>query len=267
MKKLKGFTLTELMIALAVLGILVAVVTPAIMKTRPDRNKMMVKKAYYVVENIVSNLINNPALYPDNTDNCFTGSAPTADSPCYWGFEDIRGVRYNGDTHFRPTPTSGQIEISGDNKFPILFLEQLNRKAFTHDDGLMASITTNDGITWIFYPETGQPAWPAVTADHMAGVTWRKAANAGTSPNVALGGADHTMAFSGKKILLIDVNGVNNGPNCCQATSNASVCAACADPTDFDRFRIWISPDGRLEIDPSDALASDYVTINARVRD
>lgn len=37
MKKLKGFTLTELMVAMGVIGILVAVVTPAIMKTRPNK--------------------------------------------------------------------------------------------------------------------------------------------------------------------------------------------------------------------------------------
>lgn len=39
MRRLKGFTLTELMVAMAVIGILVAVVTPAIMKTRPNKNK------------------------------------------------------------------------------------------------------------------------------------------------------------------------------------------------------------------------------------
>ena len=82
MKKFKGFTMAELMIALVVLGVLVAVVTPAIMKTRPDKNKMMIKKAYYVVEGIVTNLINNPALYPDNTDNCCpTDTSPEADRP------------------------------------------------------------------------------------------------------------------------------------------------------------------------------------------
>ena len=46
MRRLKGFTLTELMIALAVIGILVAIVTPTIMKTRPNKNKMMIKKTY-----------------------------------------------------------------------------------------------------------------------------------------------------------------------------------------------------------------------------
>ena len=44
MRRFKGFTLTELMVSLAVIGILVAVVTPAIMKTRPNKNKMMVKR-------------------------------------------------------------------------------------------------------------------------------------------------------------------------------------------------------------------------------
>ena len=62
MRRFKGFTLTELMIALAVLGILVAVVTPAIMRARPNKNKMMVKKTFYTVENIVSSLINDETL-------------------------------------------------------------------------------------------------------------------------------------------------------------------------------------------------------------
>ena len=53
MRRLKGFTLSELMVALAVIGILVAIVTPTIMKTRPNKKKMMIKNTFYTTERCV----------------------------------------------------------------------------------------------------------------------------------------------------------------------------------------------------------------------
>lgn len=102
MKKLKGFTLTELMVAMGVIGILVAVVTPAIMKTRPNKNKMMIKKSFYTAEQIVSTLINDERLYPDMKEICDRGVVEGKDPTkvyCAFGFDYDNSVRYEGETY------------------------------------------------------------------------------------------------------------------------------------------------------------------------
>ena len=47
MKKKFGFTLSELLFAVAVLCVIIAVVTPSIVKISPDTDGVMVKRAYY----------------------------------------------------------------------------------------------------------------------------------------------------------------------------------------------------------------------------
>jgi len=138
MKKFRGFTLTELMVALAVIGILTAVVTPAIMKIKPNKNKMMTKKAYYTAENIVNSLVNNQLYYPDMSDACYDGTA-TDDIYCAKGFdytekaEDIDGEEYSGST-----------------KFAQLFASKLNIQKGSADtaENIAAGLTTTDGMTW-----------------------------------------------------------------------------------------------------------------------
>ena len=144
MRRFKGFTLTELMVALAVIGILVAVVTPAIMKTRPNKNKMMVKKTFYTTEQIVSTLINDERLYPDMHDACgdgFVSASP--DVYCAYGFDYTEPVEYEGETY------------SGDSKFAELFKSRLNVKTETNNDLIFY---TTDGVKWDLTGLEG--AWP-----------------------------------------------------------------------------------------------------------
>ena len=147
MRRFKGFTLTELMIALAVIGILVAVVTPAIMKTRPNKNKMMVKKTFYTTEQIVSTLINDERLYPDMRDVCGEGVVPGADPNvyCAYGFDYVESVTYEG------------VEYEGDTKFAELFKSRLNVKRDSAEDDLV--FYTTDGVKWDLRETKG--AWSA----------------------------------------------------------------------------------------------------------
>lgn len=135
MRRLKGFTLTELMVALAVIGILVAVVTPTIMKTRPNKNKMMIKKTFYTTEQIVATLINDARLYPDMREACdsewLANNTETDDMYCAWGFDYDNKISYEGETY------------EGDTKFEGLFKSRLNVKAGTDD-----VFYTTDGVKW-----------------------------------------------------------------------------------------------------------------------
>lgn len=135
MKRFKGFTLTELMVALAVIGIIVAVVTPTIMKTRPNKNKMMVKKTFYTTEQIVSTLINDARLYPDMREACdadwLANNTETEDMYCAWGFDYYNKVYYEGEVY------------QGDTKFSGLFKSRLNVKSGAGD-----VFYTTDGVKW-----------------------------------------------------------------------------------------------------------------------
>lgn len=133
MRRFKGFTLTELMVALAVIGIIVAVVTPAIVRMRPNKNKMMVKKTFYTTEQIVSTLINDSRMYPDFHLACDLDDG-AVDYACAWGFDYDSEVRHEGETYV------------GDDKFAGLFKSMLNVKSNSDDDDYV--FTTNDGVTW-----------------------------------------------------------------------------------------------------------------------
>ena len=116
----KGFTLTEIMIALAVIAILTVILMPMIFKLRPNQEVLMTKRAYYQTLTIVSEMINNEKCYPLVYDRT--------------GFGDER-----------PYTCS---QKGGDNrnvKFRELFKEYLNPVATTD-----TTATTKDGMLWTF---------------------------------------------------------------------------------------------------------------------
>lgn len=187
MKKLKGFTLTELMVAMGVIGILVAVVTPAIMKTRPNKNKMMIKKSFYTAEQIVSTLINDERLYPDMKDICDRGVVEGEDPTkvyCAFGFDYDNSVRYEGETY------------AGNTKFADLFASRLNVK--TEDETNHIYYTT-DGIKWDLSGTVG--AW--------------------TKGQDTPGKFGNQTNAAGVGKITVDVNG-DEAPNCRESNENCS---------------------------------------------
>lgn len=152
MKKIRGFTLTELMVALAVIGIITAIVTPAVMKIKPNKNKMMTKKAYYTAENIINSLVNNQLFYPDMSDVCYDDSLKNEANGiyCALGFDYTEEVKdIDGETY------------SGSLKFPQLFASRLNIQSGQTDTqaNLQAGVTTTDGMTWYL------PTWANKSQD------------------------------------------------------------------------------------------------------
>ena len=62
--KKKAFTLSELLIALGVIGILTAILMPIVFSLAPDQNALMAKRAFYTTETIISDLLNDSSCYP-----------------------------------------------------------------------------------------------------------------------------------------------------------------------------------------------------------
>lgn len=72
--KRNGFTLAEMLITLGIVGIITALIIPAINNLKPDENKTLYLKAYDTLTDTVKNLAANSKIYPvcenENNINC-----------------------------------------------------------------------------------------------------------------------------------------------------------------------------------------------------
>ena len=230
----RGFTLSELMIAMAVLGILLALVIPIIANTRPDEFKMLTKKAYFTTEQIVSSLINDQQLYPDCSMYC---SDSSTSNYCFYGFDDTTAVAYNGKT-------ADDDYYADEYKFPLLFADQLN----VSDNGCDGEdddsddpciITTTDGMTFNFNLSGGSVSGYDDYYDGPYKDPWTQG------------------SATDKRTILVDVNG-DSDPNCLETDSG------CTHP---DQFRIEIQTNGRINIYEGDTTAASYIKFDTAVFD
>lgn len=137
MKRLNNaFTLTELLVALGVIGVLCAILLPVIFNLLPNRNTLMAKRAYYTVQTIIADMINDEACYPDLTS--------VKDSDKRVGFDDGFGyancAKWGGSDHTEAINS----ELSADDKFVVLFKDKLDLKEITPG----YTFSTKDGIDW-----------------------------------------------------------------------------------------------------------------------
>ena len=134
MKRLnKAFTLTELLVALGVIAILTAILLPVIFNMMPNQNTLMAKRAYYTVQTVLSDLINDEACYPDKT-------ASTSDKRI--GFDDAAGSINCSNWNESHTTQSSEAAA---NKLYTLFKDKLGLGVNTN-----ASFSTPDGMNWAF---------------------------------------------------------------------------------------------------------------------
>lgn len=134
MKRLNNaFTLTELLVALGVIAVLCAILLPIMFNAMPNQNTIMAKRAFYAMQTIVSDMINDEACYPDKTSSI---------SEKRIGFDDGRG--YTNCAKWGGSENTGTVDTPGntDTKFQTIFFDKI---------GATASGTrykTPDGITW-----------------------------------------------------------------------------------------------------------------------
>ena len=76
--------MAEMLICLGLIAALAAILIPSLGQFKPDRNKMMFKKAYLLTERIVYELVNDEDLYKSGTGVV--------------GFDNVDEVTYNGVT-------------------------------------------------------------------------------------------------------------------------------------------------------------------------
>ena len=105
-KKNKGFSLVEIALTLTILGLLMAITSPMISSMMPSKNKVMIKRSYFSLSNVIKNMIENPEFY-----NPYGAEGTNKEtSIVYSGFDDTKSVTYNGKSY------------SGASKFRELFM-------------------------------------------------------------------------------------------------------------------------------------------------
>lgn len=72
----KGFTLSESLISLAIIGVISAVLIPILNNVRPDQNRVMYKKAMYTMQNAIATAMDDDL-------------PPAANSDAYWGADEV----------------------------------------------------------------------------------------------------------------------------------------------------------------------------------
>lgn len=121
-KKLRAFTITEILIALAVIGVLTAILMPIVHALVPNQNVLMAKRTFYTVETIVNSIINDTGCYPATRVRT--------------GFDDGKGYR-------RCALWGTTSSNNANTKFIKLFTDKMGHQRTT-----AGTITTNDGVTW-----------------------------------------------------------------------------------------------------------------------
>lgn len=136
----KAFTLTELLVALGVIGILCAILLPVIFNMLPNQNTIMAKRAYYMVQTVVADLINDEGCYPDKTSATGTNKKYGFDD----GFGTANCLLWGGEENTGTIDTQG----NADQKFGTLFVDKIDTlKSNVTSTG--TSFTTGDGMTWV----------------------------------------------------------------------------------------------------------------------
>ncbi len=231
MRKLKnGFTIAEMLICLVVAGALAAMLIPSIVHKKPDKNKAMFRKAYYIAERVVAELTMDEDDFPAEGDGpkgfaYYDQSLPAG--AAFPARTRANTAKYLCDQFAKKISTNGNIRCT-------------TAKSADVDGTAMAennlSFTTNDGIAWVM------TVGPICDPDFEAGCTMPAASVAPCS--LAAGASARPYAC-----VLLDVNG-SEGPNKRVYIGNGN---ASNDVKEADRAWMYIYYNGKVQIPPGQA--------------
>ena len=119
-----AMTLSEVLIAVVIIGCLVILLIPMCKKLQPDKNEALHKKATFIVNKVVNELATDESLYANNEE--------------YTGLSNTNKVTINGEDH------------EGSTKFCTLFASRLNLapNSTVNCKADEKTLTTNDGMDW-----------------------------------------------------------------------------------------------------------------------
>lgn len=222
-----GFTLSEVLISLTIIAVVGAVLIPSVTSMVPDKNKVMLKKAYAVLEQAIHDLINDDVNYP------------------YAKTYTVGSVLYHRGFNYVDATSNGSI-----NKFCYLLSDSLNTVGAvtcpdTNTKPLISntSFTTSDGVLWRINVTAffGMDDTDKTIPDNVT-IQFPLDASSGTSYDTK---------------VIIDTNG-SAGSNCSDdANAAAYGLTSCAGGKVPDTFIFGIRYDGNIQIGSSSTAGTD----------
>lgn len=151
MERKRGFTLAELMIVLAILGVIAAILTPLVFNAAPDENRLRFRKAYYTIQRATDAVLNSDT-YPEGD----LSKVSDPDKTFCYAFSDILNTMYdNCEADSTIVVNSGNaFEYNPENSDTSLATLDSYCTAATVSDPLKGGVDnlpkfiTQDGIFW-----------------------------------------------------------------------------------------------------------------------
>lgn len=144
MKK-RGFTLSEIIITLGIIGVVAAITTPMLTGLMPDKNKVQVLKVHKTISDITKDLLKNPYFYHDYIEEVPStfdikriglGAAFDFYGDVYAGLKgDLDLTKYKEKYH-------------GLQKYCYLLSEQMELEEEVTENNQKYFFKTIDGVSW-----------------------------------------------------------------------------------------------------------------------
>lgn len=147
-----GFTLSEILIVIGLVGVVSAIVLSTLVHNKPNQNKAMFKKAYYIVERNVGAMIMDDDHFPMEVDDgskglaYFDASADVDDND-----PNVRNMKNSGK-YFCRTFASQLNTVSTVNCEAAAASATVTGSAVTPSLGEAPSFETSDGVSWYITP-------------------------------------------------------------------------------------------------------------------
>ena len=151
--KRKGFTLAEILISLAIIGIIVAIGFPAVNSMKPDKNKMMYLKVHDELKNEIASLATDSSLFPackdDGGDGIECASHPLLNTMLPVN-KKFSGSKYEGNKKLCNL-MAYYLNVSDANCSESTY--SFNAGTFNADFNSKKSFTTQNGVQWWIIPQ------------------------------------------------------------------------------------------------------------------
>lgn len=133
----KGFTLHELLITMAIIGVIATITIPSLVGMAPNKTKSMYMKAFNTLSNVTSDILNDETLYWTTYE---TSGTNVGDAACSGLYCDAEPTEY-------PKCNSSWTCL-GTTKFASIFATKVNVISKEKYSSSTVKFTTNDGINW-----------------------------------------------------------------------------------------------------------------------
>ncbi len=148
MKNKKGFSFTELMIVVALIGVIASFMIPALVKVEPDETALTYKKVFYALEEAISTVINNLEIYPWGDLGLTNEVIPAgATGDAITGYEEDTTGAYLCRQLAETMNTIGTIKCPGDGVVDIEIANGGNREGDNNLTSENVNFTLSNGAS------------------------------------------------------------------------------------------------------------------------